>query len=123
MHALASRSFAALDFDSNGELDRDELNEVVWGEQDLAQSDPLRLVASELVSQFDSDSDFQISRNEFDALAQFVATSFPVPAEDIAAMFDGAAGENDLISRQEAVQLLEQVLGSTGLNDAFEKMN
>ena len=64
-----------------------------------------------------------MSKNEFDALAQFVATSFPVPAEDIAAMFDGAAGENDLISRQEAVQLLEQVLGSTGLNDAFEKMN
>lgn len=28
MHALASKSFAALDFDSNGELDWDELDKV-----------------------------------------------------------------------------------------------
>ena len=28
MHALASKSFASLDFDSNGELDWDELDQV-----------------------------------------------------------------------------------------------
>lgn len=75
------------------------------------------------MSQFDSDSNFQINRSEFDALAQFVAASLPVPAEDIAAMFDDAAGENDLISRQETMQILEQELISSGCNDAFTKMN
>ena len=97
--ALASHSFASLDFDSNGELDAYEWSRITKSLADQARSDPLSVIASELVSQFDTDGDYQIDREEFGKLATSTAALLPVNAADLEERFADLAGADGLISR------------------------
>ena len=64
------------------------------------------LIASDIVSLFDKDGDYQISREEYGTLAQYAAALFPTSAEALRQRFDDLAGNDGLISRAEVEESL-----------------
>lgn len=122
-NALTSHSFDHLDYDSNGVLDWDEL--VMGGvtHADKAEYDPLRLLASEIVSWFDKDGDLQISREEYGTLATYISAFFPVNAADLEKKFCELAGGDDLISRKEVQEGLTGALADQQSEMEFYALN
>ena len=112
-HLLTEQSFALLDYDSNGELDWSERASLGMSYRDQAKDDPMKLVASDIVSQFDTDGDFQISREEFGTLARYTAALFSLNAADLERKFEDLAGEDGLISRAEVQEGLRASLQDT----------
>ena len=111
-NGLTGADFAFHDFDANGTIDYDELEDAKEGERSLEKYNPIRRVVNELFAEVDEDEDWLASMEEFVAAVEAMGDSVGLDLADFVdeERFAFYAGEDGTISRQEAVTFLNLVL-------------